>query len=636
MNAAVERELNDIRRMPYGTARTAASEAITRRIESEGPKELLAEALLDLVEAYSFSDQGVKSFSAFARILRLWDDSPELFDEGDERNLFWEFKWVAGDLAEYPQISLAQAVAFLDDMERRFELAGHGVSSVRMSRFRWAWHTGHPDADAFRLEWITGLRDEFEDCRACTIGQQVDYFTAAGRYDEAIKLGLTQDSSCNIEPTRTWYGVALAALLSGDPDLALTLHKRALATDEGGPTEFASARGYGFEMLARGGRLEQALRILRNDYPEALTKGESPAYHLRFYLGVLAGLSANLDRGEALTGFREPEWNTVAKLHDWVHTAALRIARDLDTRNGNDMYARSIDRALAATRTENLLADPAGEAVETSVSAAPAETERATASASDSTAESLLSQAEALTSRRSFSEAIAPYAEAAKLLESAGWLEHSGLAFAEAAQCAALAGEEEASHQYFAAAVSRLRTGGIGINVLTAVLAAWAPLAARMNDSATQLRITHEELQSFGELDTTGLSEDLAERRRAEWLFERATLRDTFARSLASAAPEQRPAGVGLAQAAAEATTAGEEFAQLGRIADAAHAFWLAGKVQLENGQTAEALWALESAFEGFTVAQRREERANAASELIDLLRNTGQPDRAAEIIAQL
>ncbi|QIM18308.1 hypothetical protein G7066_05960 [Leucobacter coleopterorum] len=267
MIATVQRELNDIRRMPYGTARTSASEAITRRIETEGPKELLAEALLDLVEAYSFSDQGVKSFSAFARTLRLWDESPELFDEGDERNLFWEFKWVAGDLAEYPQISLAQAVAFLDDMERRFELAGHGVSSVRMSRFRWAWHTGHPDTDAFRLEWITGLRDEFEDCRACTIGQQVDYFTAAERYDEAVKLGLTQDSSCNIEPTRTWYGIALAALLSGDPDLALTMHKRALATDDGGPTEFASARGYGFETLARGGRLEQALRLLRNDYP---------------------------------------------------------------------------------------------------------------------------------------------------------------------------------------------------------------------------------------------------------------------------------------------------------------------------------------------------------------------------------
>lgn len=648
MNAAVEHELNEIRFMPYGAARTAASEAITRRIEAEGPKELLAAALLDLVETYSFSDEGVKSFAAFARVLRLWDESPELFDESDERNLFWEFKWVAGDLAEYPQITLAQATAFLNDMEHRFEVAGHGVSSVRMSRFRWAWHTGHPDTDALRLEWITGLRDEFEDCRACTIGQQVDYFTASARYGEAVELGLTQDSSCNIEPTRTWYGVALAALLDGDPELALSMHKRALATDSGGPTEFASARGYGFEMLARGGRLEQALRLLRNDYPAALTKGESPAYHLRFYLGILAGLSANLDRGEDPTGFRETEWNTVSALHAWVLHAAQRIAQALDQRNGNSMFARLIDQALTATRVEKPLTDPPTNAtIDAATDAHPEMTTAApsasntpetdtSAAASTKAADALLATADTHASRQSFEDATRLYAEAAKILESEGWIERSGLALAEAAQCAALDGEDDASHALFGAAVPRLRTGGNSTGALSAVLTAWAPIATRMNDLMTHLRVIQEELQSHGQFEAAGLSEGLAARRRTEWLLERAMLRDTFARSLASAAPEQRPAGFGLEQAAAEAATAAEEFAQLGRIADASHAFWLAGKVQLECGQSIEALWAFESAFEGFTVARKGDERAHVASELIDLLRQTGQAERADEIVEQL
>ena len=108
-DAEVRRELREIRAMPYGSARTAAAEVIVRRIDAEGPQERLAEALLDLVEAYSFTGQGHRSFVAFARLLRLWDSQPEVFDESDEHNLFWEFKWVAGDLPDFPEItSLAE------------------------------------------------------------------------------------------------------------------------------------------------------------------------------------------------------------------------------------------------------------------------------------------------------------------------------------------------------------------------------------------------------------------------------------------------------------------------------------------------------------------------------------------------
>ena len=108
-DADARRELRTIRAMPYGSARTAAAEVIVRRIDAEGPQERLAEALLDLVEAYSFTGQGDRSFVTFARLLRLWDSQPELFDESDEHNLFWEFKWVAGDLPDYPPRSPARA-----------------------------------------------------------------------------------------------------------------------------------------------------------------------------------------------------------------------------------------------------------------------------------------------------------------------------------------------------------------------------------------------------------------------------------------------------------------------------------------------------------------------------------------------
>lgn len=650
---AVAEELKRIQRMPYGIARTAAAEAITRRIEAEGPREHLAWALLDLVEAYTFTDQGAKSFVVFARLLRLWDESPELFDASDERNLFWEFKWVAGDLSDFPQITVDQAEAFLADMARRFELAGHGLSSVRMSRFRWAWHTGQPTVEDDRIAWITGLRDEFEDCRACTVGQQVDFFTEAGRYAEAVELGATQTDSCNLEPARTRYALALSALLSGKPELALETYKRARSSDDGEPGDFGPARGQGFELLARGGELEQALRVLRNDHPGLLRGGSSPLMRLRFLLGVLAGLSAHIDGPAAAleTGLREEGMRTVAELRAWVLREAMTLAGAFDPRNGNDMYSRLVARAAAATLAEQPL--PASTIPASRANAAdgdappgiPPEASDADAGEARSTADSpdtprdgasLFAEAERLVSRRAYEAAARAYLDAAAALEREGWIDRAGFANAEAAQCAVLSGDDAAAHALFGAALPLLRTGDADPAALAEVLGAWAPVAARMGDPVPQLTATREELEGMGEADVAGLSDELAERRLAEHARLRASLRDTFARAIAAADPQLLPEGVDRIRAITESRSAGEEFAALGLIADAAHAFWLAGRVQRELGDTSGAIWSLESAFEGFTIARERTARAEAAGELIDLLRQAGQGARAEEIVAEL
>ena len=58
--------------------------------------------------------------------------------------------------------------------------------------------------------------------------------------------------------------------------------------------------------------------------------------------------------------------------------------------------------------------------------------------------------------------------------------------------------------------------------------------------------------------------------------------------------------------------------------------------MQRELGRTSDALWSLESAFEGFTAARAKQQRADAASELIELLRQAGRLERADEIAAAL
>mgnify|MGYP001454490601 CR=1 FL=1 len=628
-DAQIARELNSIRQWPYGAARTAAAEEITRRIEADGPRGRLPEALLDLVEAYVFTDQGAKSFVSFARLLRLWDEAPELFDRSDSHNLFWEFKWVAADLADYPQIGREQAAAFLADMGRRYDLAGNGRAAVAMSEFVWAWHSGAPDAEAARQRWLATGSDEFQDCAACFTGLQVSYLTEAGRFEEAIRLGEARQGSCNREPTGTLHSLALSYLNQGRASDAVGTYQAALATLDLSTGDFASARGQAFELLARGGQLARALRDLREDYPHLLTHAATELARLRFLLGVLAGLSANLDVAEHPVGLGQPELATLGALHAWVRHEATQLADRFDARNGTAYYRQRLSQALVA-RPAPVPLEFGAPVMELSPTGSD-EPEPTTLPPDQA-----LATAEQLAGSGDHADAARAYAELAARAESAGELANSGLMLAEAARCLELAGVEEAAHDRYARAVSRLLAGGGEAALIARVLIAWAPVAARMEQAVVVVDRVDELLARPSAPQPVELSEELAARHQQEQSALAADLADVWARTVASLRPEQQAAGRELADAVRAAHQAGERYAGLGRIADAAHSFWLAGKLQRLTGDTEGAVWALESAVEGFTAAGQRKRRIQVASDLIELLRATGQDAKAEELLASL
>lgn len=624
----IARELIAIRQWPYGAARTAAAEEITRRIEAEGPRSRLPEALLDLVEAYVFTDQGTRSYVAFARLLRLWDEAPELFDHSDRHNLFWEFKWVATDLADYPQISQEQAAAFLADMARRFDLAGHGRAAVAMSEFVWAWDSGAPEAEAARQRWLATPPDEFQDCTACHTGLQVSFLTETGRFDEAITLGEARQGSCNREPTGTLHSLALAYLHAGRAADAVAAYRGAVATLDPSNGDFAAARGQAFELLARGGQLPRAIRDLREDYPQLLSHAATELARLRFLLGVLAGLSANPDHADLPVELNLPEITTAGELHAWTHREASGLAARFDARNGNDYYRNRLARALAAQRTGVILDFGHTDTAEAAASAP--------APVIDQSPDQALAEAERMAADGEHAEAARAYTALAAGAEEAGELADAGLMLAEAAHCLDLAGDEETAHGHYERAVSRLLAGGAEAGLIGRVLVAWAPLSARLGKAAIVLDRVAELTAQAAPSRPEPLSQELAARIRQEETRLAADLGDTWARAVASLPPQQRTAERSLAAAIEAAHHAGEQYAQLGQLTDAAHAFRLAGQLHRENGDSDAAIWALESAVEGFTAAGQRKLRIQAASELIELLRATGQDARVEELLASL
>ena len=81
---------------------------------------------------------------------------------------------------------------------------------------------------------------------------------------------------------------------------------------------------------------------------------------------------------------------------------------------------------------------------------------------------------------------------------------------------------------------------------------------------------------------------------------------------------------------------AAESYGALGDFSNAAFGFWLVGELASDHGKMDEAIWALESAVEGFGLARNRDRRAEVGGRLVGLLRESGQDARADEVVAQL
>ncbi|MDU0863545.1 hypothetical protein [Actinomyces urogenitalis] len=615
-------ELRRISSMPYGQARILAAERVVKDIETHQLDRLLPVGLLDLVEAYTFADETMSTLATFARILRLYDSRPELFDAVDTRNLYWEYKWVVNDAIDYPQVTAAQVEALIEDMERRYRLAGLGLGPVRTARFLWASHRGDPEVWQRLQEVKTEPGSQQDDCRACQIGTEVNTLLDAGRYEETIALARTQQWECNQEPWNTRTAMALAAFYAGDDELAVRAYKDALASRDDEP-HHNRGESRQIELLASSGHVEEAVHLIRE--AEHRPTPEPPRPALLRLLHIITGLSAAGD--ERYEPLRQ---RSIDK--------ARELAAAFDSRNGTTRYAQMLDAAINtpvsgrhldfdARARQLLAASSAGEPLPASLDddgvagpggqtppAPPAQQDEAGLHGDGAGA---WAKAEEALGQQDYLRAAYYYQRAALIARDAGFLERAGAAYAEAAQSLNAAGEGLAS-SLFAKAVPLLRAGQAPADIVAAVLEAWAPVACARGEADAVLTHLRQMLEELAR------REDQADQTRL-----RARLQDTLARTLF--AQEQD-----LEEAYKLATQAGEDFAGSGLVKDVAHAFWLAGRIAVALGRDEDAVYALESAFEGFTIARCLTERSQIGEELLALLRSTGRTDRAEELIKAL
>lgn len=346
--------LQENQRRPYGRTRTVTAEELVDAAERFEEPLALVRSLFELQEAYAYGSEPRKSPVVFARLLTLFDEQPDVFDERLRHLLFWRFKWVANALRALPEIPLASLRQWLKEMSDRYEKAGLGLQPSYGQAYQLAAHRGEGTALAYEL-WAGRTRTPYSDCEACEICERALYHLTAGDDARALRVWapvLEGKESCQEEPARSLSYALLPLLRTGGADRARELHLTGYRGCRRNPS-MAGEVGRHLEFCALTGNEARGLELLAENRT-LFDEVESPLDQFDFLTGVEVLLRRvdSLGHGELpAAGYAGRTW-TVAGLCAEVHGRADDLAARFDARNGTPAHA---DRRAARLHRAPLL-----------------------------------------------------------------------------------------------------------------------------------------------------------------------------------------------------------------------------------------------------------------------------------------
>ncbi|WP_329616336.1 hypothetical protein OG244_27740 [Streptomyces brevispora] len=334
------RALQENDRRPYGRTRTVTAEELVDAAEQFADPVPLVHALFELQEAYTYGSEPRKSPVVFARLLTMFDEQPDAFDERRRHTLFWRFKWVANALHALPEMPLAGLRQWLTEMRDRYAKAGLGLQPYYGQAYQLAAHMGEGTALAYEL-WAARPRTRLSDCEACEICEFALHHLTAGDDERALAVWepvLDGKGSCQEEPARSVSYALLPLLRTGRVDRARELHLVGYRGCRRNPS-MSGEVGRHLEFCALTGNEARGLELLaenRNLFDEV----DSPLDLFDF----LTGVEVLLQRVELLghgelpaAGYPGRTW-TVAGLRAEVRGRADDLAARFDARNGTEAH----------------------------------------------------------------------------------------------------------------------------------------------------------------------------------------------------------------------------------------------------------------------------------------------------------
>ncbi|MEU2389486.1 hypothetical protein [Streptomyces sp. NPDC007369] len=354
---AVFEALRENNERPHGLQRTITAEELVEAAEPFDKPDILVTALMELMAAYEYTGEHRKSPVAFARLLKLWEDSPGAFSEWEAQQILWRFKWVATSLLQVPEVPLATIEAWIGRMRERYEAEGHGVQPVAAMRHHVAAHTGAGPVAAYDL-WATRPRTGLSDCEACETRHHALHRVRAGEDAAALDTWrpvLDGSSSCSDEPQMSQAQALLPLVRLGRTDEARSHHLTGYRRVRG-MTGMQDEIGLHLEFCALTRNDGRGLEILAENRPLFEAAG-APLARLGFLTGVEVLLARLVADGHSATPVAGPpgrSW-TAGELLGTVRAEADGLAAAFDARNGTTAVG---DRRRSRLERPPLLDEP--------------------------------------------------------------------------------------------------------------------------------------------------------------------------------------------------------------------------------------------------------------------------------------
>ncbi|MFJ3581756.1 hypothetical protein ACIPPS_05910 [Streptomyces sp. NPDC090127] len=348
---AVLEAMRENHERPHGLRRTVTAEELVEAAEPFDKPDVLVTALLELMSAYESTGEHRKSPVVFARLLKLWDTTPESFSQWEAHQVFWRFKWVTTSLLQVPEVPLDTVNSWIERTRTRYAEADHDLQPVAALRYHVACHTGTGVADAYDL-WATRPRTDLSDCEACETRHLAWHHVTAGDDAEALDTWrpvLEGGMECSEEPQMSQARALLPLLRTGRTDEARSHHLTGYRRVRG-HTGMQDEVGLHLEFCALSRNEGRGLEILAENRPLFEATG-APLARLGFLTGVEVLIARLVDDGHADTTVAGPpgrSW-TAGELLTHVRSEADRLASDFDGRNATtavgDLRSRRLARA---------------------------------------------------------------------------------------------------------------------------------------------------------------------------------------------------------------------------------------------------------------------------------------------------
>jgi len=338
-----------------GAVKIAALEEAVRFADTLGDPESGYEARQSLIEAATFGGRPELSLVAFSWCLAYSDAHPDCYDES---SLLWQYKWVAGELDEFPQITRTQIEQSLHDLEVRSAKAGYSPYAVET--LRWTLSIGMGDLPAARAafeKFEKSRRDGLGDCRACVQSARVWYFDFIEDWEQAAKAAepiLRGQMRCREVPHRT-YGHLLRPLFRlGRLEEAMECHRKGYRIIQRNPKMLPRVADH-LVLLAMTANTVKSLKLVSTHLAGALA-ATSPRHRYDFLRAASLTLLCAQECGKKTIKLhlpptvpfaRQDGTYPIAELQPALHELAGELSAQFDARNGNTWLTERLEELPA-------------------------------------------------------------------------------------------------------------------------------------------------------------------------------------------------------------------------------------------------------------------------------------------------